>query len=149
MSYSFKLKFKVLHIQSVYWYVYIFCKLQITLLFLLYLRTVSVNFDNKQVSEVSSCYFLSWLTILEGIISHFSFAKSRCLRIPMWTETFFLERSGNRLAILIEEPTTVAVQKRPQRGKRSVGRLRARWSDGLRKVVGIAWMRQAEDSGHW
>ncbi|CAH2268473.1 jg16903 [Pararge aegeria aegeria] len=38
---------------------------------------------------------------------------------------------------------------RPRVGKRSVGRPPTRWSDDLRKVAGIDWMRKAENRKSW
>jgi hypothetical protein len=38
---------------------------------------------------------------------------------------------------------------RSRLGKRSVGRLQARWSDDLRRTAGRSWMRVAEDRAKW
>ncbi|CAG4978815.1 unnamed protein product [Colias eurytheme] len=38
---------------------------------------------------------------------------------------------------------------RPRTGKRSVGRPAARWTDDLKKVAGIGWMRYAEERENW
>ena len=38
---------------------------------------------------------------------------------------------------------------RPRLGKRSVRHPPARWSDDIRKVAGIGWMRRAQDRAQW
>jgi hypothetical protein len=41
------------------------------------------------------------------------------------------------------------VEWRPRRGKCSVGRRQARWSDDLRRTANGSWMRVAEDRARW
>ena len=38
---------------------------------------------------------------------------------------------------------------RPRLGKRCVGRPAARWSDDMRKLAGVGWMRVAEHREQW
>jgi hypothetical protein len=38
---------------------------------------------------------------------------------------------------------------RPRLGKRSIGRLQARWSDNLRRTASRSWMRIIEDRASW
>jgi hypothetical protein len=44
---------------------------------------------------------------------------------------------------------TRVLEWRPPLGKRSVGRLQARWSDDLRRKAGRSWIPVAEDPATW
>lgn len=41
------------------------------------------------------------------------------------------------------------LKMRTRQSQRSVGDSAARWTDNLRKVAGIKWMRAAQDMANW
>ncbi|CAH2234041.1 jg25602 [Pararge aegeria aegeria] len=92
------------------------------------LRCRNVDTDseaNSQTSSRSACYGKSYACVLK-----WQWAGHVCRRTDgRWSRK--------------------VLEWRPRVGKRSVGRPPTRWSDDLRKVAGIDWMRKAENRKSW